>query len=137
MRHFPQTFEYHLIEHDNCIDQNLAFWLHEFSKNIHFCVDGDVDNEICRNYLEPLFHLLSTKPKVKKILEDSRDSIPSPSSWVKIQIMGFWKQKVCWHYPAMFCLITSSKLSGQQFEFDGEGDGIESRLSSKNIFYFI
>ena len=24
-----------------------------------------------------------------------------------------WKQKVCWHQPAMFCLITSSKLSHQ------------------------
>ena len=28
-----------------------------------------------------------------------------------------WKQKVCWHHPAMFCLITSSKLSCQWFEF--------------------
>ena len=26
---------------------------------------------------------------------------------------NFWKQKVCWHHPAMFCLITSSKLSHQ------------------------
>ena len=24
---------------------------------------------------------------------------------------NFWKQKVCWHHPAMFCLITTSKLS--------------------------
>ena len=23
---------------------------------------------------------------------------------------NFWKQKVCWHQPAMFCLITSSKF---------------------------
>ena len=30
---------------------------------------------------------------------------------------NFWKQKNCWHHPAMFCLITSSKLSRQQFEF--------------------
>ena len=26
---------------------------------------------------------------------------------------NFWKQKVCWHHPAMFCLITLSKLSHQ------------------------
>ena len=26
---------------------------------------------------------------------------------------NFWKQKVCWHHPTMFCLITSSKLSNQ------------------------
>ena len=51
--------------------------------------------------------------KVKKILEGSLDSIPSPSPSVKIQIMGGkvcsrwkgktllgWKQKVCWHPPA-------------------------------------
>ena len=54
--------------------------------------------------------------KVKQILEDSLDSIPSPS--VKIQIMGgkvglrckgktlgivnFFVQKVCWQRPAMF-----------------------------------
>ena len=30
---------------------------------------------------------------------------------------NFWKQKVCWHYPAMFCLITSSKISRPWFEF--------------------
>ena len=30
---------------------------------------------------------------------------------------NFWKQKVCWHHPAMFCLITSSKFSRQWFEF--------------------
>ena len=53
-------------------------------------------------------------------------SIPSPSPSEQIQIIGgkvclrckgktlstnFWKQKVCSHHPAMFCLITSSKLS--------------------------
>ena len=74
------------------------------------------------------------KVKEEKILKGSLDSIPSPSSSVKIQIMGktlldwpinFWQQKVCWHHPAMFCLITSSKLSRQKFE----GDEIESRLS--------
>ena len=26
---------------------------------------------------------------------------------------NFWKQKVCWHHPVMFCIITSSKLSCQ------------------------
>ena len=30
---------------------------------------------------------------------------------------NFWKQIVCWHHPAMFCLITSSKLSLPWFEF--------------------
>ena len=29
---------------------------------------------------------------------------------------NFWKQKVCWHHPAIFYLITSSKLSLQLFE---------------------
>ena len=24
---------------------------------------------------------------------------------------NMWIQKICWHHPAMFCLITSSKLS--------------------------
>ena len=65
--------------------------------------------------------------KVEKILNGSQDSIPSPSSSVKIQIMGgkyrqniagygqqtFENQKVCWRQPAMFCIITSSKLSRQ------------------------
>ena len=77
--------------------------------------------------------LLKTFPneaiKVEKILKGSLDSIPSPL--MKIQIKcgkvclrckgktllalstNFWKQKVCWHHPAMFCLITSSKLSRQ------------------------
>ena len=71
----------------------------------------------------------SSNCKVEKILKDSMDWISSPS--VKIQIMcgkvclrcksktllgvvnKFWKQKVCWHHPAMFCLITSSKRSHQ------------------------
>ena len=38
---------------------------------------------------------------------------------VKANIVGccqnFWKRKVCWHHPSMFCLITSRKLSCQQF----------------------
>ena len=56
--------------------------------------------------------------KVEKILKSSLDSIPSPSTSVKIQIFAWgvnvkhcwvlstncWKQKVCWHHPAMFCL---------------------------------
>ena len=62
--------------------------------------------------------------KVKKIQEECLDLISSPSPSAKIQIIGgkiwlrckgitllglstnFWKQKVCWHSPAMFCLIT-------------------------------
>ena len=70
--------------------------------------------------------------KVEKILKASLDLIPSPS--VKIQIMGgkvclrcksktllgvvnkLLKTKVYWHHPAMFCFITSSKLSRELFE---------------------
>ena len=72
--------------------------------------------------------------KVEKILKGSLDSIPSPSPLVKIQIMGrkvclkckckkllgvnkLLKTKACCHHPAMFCLITSSKLSLQKFKF--------------------
>ena len=73
--------------------------------------------------------------KVKSVLKGSLDLIPSPSPSVKIQIMGrkvclrckgktllgvvnkLLKQKKCLHHPALFCLITSSKLSTQQFEF--------------------
>ena len=68
--------------------------------------------------------------KVEKILKGSLDSIPSPSSLVKIQIMGgkvCWRCKgktllgnvkkllktKCWHHPTVFFLITSSKLSHQ------------------------
>ena len=71
--------------------------------------------------------------KVEKILKGSLDSIPSPHihrqwkfklragkfAWgVKAKdcwalSTNFWKQKVCLHHPAMFCLITSSKLSRQ------------------------
>jgi hypothetical protein len=46
--------------------------------------------------------------KVKKILKDSLDLISSPSPTVKIQI---WKQKVCWHHPAMLCLITIPQMN--------------------------
>ena len=62
--------------------------------------------------------------KVEKILKGSLDSIPSPSTSVKIQIMGgkvclrckgktllggankLLKTKFCRHHPGMFCLIT-------------------------------
>ena len=66
---------------------------------------------------------------MEKILKSSLDLIPSPSPSMKIQDMGrkiclrckgkrlLTKQKVCWHHPAMFCLIKSSKLSRQLFEF--------------------
>ena len=63
------------------------------------------------------YHIWSRIFKVKKILKGSLDSIPSPSPPVKIQIMG---GKVCLGckgktllHPAMFCLITSSKLPHQ------------------------
>ena len=69
--------------------------------------------------------------KVEKIWKGNPDSIPSPSPSVKIQIMGgkfawgvkakhywalstnVWEEQVCWHQPAMFCHITSIKLSRQ------------------------
>ena len=48
--------------------------------------------------------------------------------------------KVCWHRPAMFCLITSNKTFPRKIWIfaEGEGDGIESRLSAifLNLFYF-
>ena len=86
-----------------------------------------------------------TSVKVEKILKGNLDSIPSPS--MKIQIMSvkiclrskgkhcwvlstnFWKQKVCWHHPAMFCLITSSKLSPNSVQCSG--DNIWIGISSK------
>ena len=64
--------------------------------------------------------------KVEKILKGSLDLIPSPSPSVKFKLWTgkfawgvkakhCWAfhlfSKVCWHHPAMFCLITSSKLS--------------------------
>ena len=67
--------------------------------------------------------------KVEKILKGSLDSIPSPSPSVKIQIWAgkfawdvkakhglalltkFWKQKVCWQHPTMFCLYNLGKRS--------------------------
>ena len=76
-------------------------------------------------------HQISFSHKVKKIWEDSLDSIPSPSSSVKIQILvvkfvwcvkakycwmlsiNFWKRKGSWHHQAMFCIINSNKLSHQ------------------------
>ena len=75
--------------------------------------------------------------KVENILKGSLDLIPSPSSSVKIQIMAgkvclrckgktllgvvnkLLKTKSLLTSPsnAMFCLITSSKLSRKQFQF--------------------
>ena len=81
----------------------------------------------CTDYT--LLHVWLSLFKVENILKGSLVLIPSPSTSVKIKIMGrkvclsckgktllglstnFWKQKVWWHRPAMFCLITSSKLS--------------------------
>ena len=41
-------------------------------------------------------------------------------------LLGIWKQKICWHHLAMFCLITSRKLSRQWFEFSLKGKVIWS-----------
>ena len=70
--------------------------------------------------------------KVGRILKGILDLIPSPSPSVKIQIMGggevclrckgkkllgvvnkLLKTKSLLNHPAMFCLITSSKLTRQ------------------------
>ena len=79
--------------------------------------------------MEILWFLPQHLGKVEKILKGSLDLIPPPSPSVKIQLIAgifawgvkakhwwalstnFWKQKVCWHHPAMFCLISSSKHS--------------------------
>jgi hypothetical protein len=45
--------------------------------------------------------------KVKKILKDSLDSISSPSSSVKIQIIGW---KVCWRCKGKTLLSLANKL---------------------------
>ena len=42
---------------------------------------------------------------------------------------NFWKQKVWWHNPVMFCLITSSKLSPNSVQCSG--DNIWIGISSK------
>ena len=83
------------------------------------------------------------------------DLIPSPLPSVKIQIMGgivclrrksktllgivnkLLKTKVCWHHPAMFCLITSSKLSSQKFEFSLKMKVIGSNPGYLLIFFSI
>ena len=93
-------------------------------------------------------HWSNTTGKVKNIQEDSLDSVSSPLPSVKIQIMGrkvflrflakqswalptnFWKQKVCCHHPAMFCLVTSMIL------IFTEGDWIEIHAIFLNLFYF-
>ena len=65
--------------------------------------------------------------KVEKISKGSLDSIPSPSTSRKVGRFTWgvkakhcwvlstnvWKQKVCWHHPAIFYFIASSKLSRQ------------------------
>ena len=93
--------------------------------------------------------------KVEKILKGSLDSIPSPSSLVKIQIMGgkvCWRCKgktllgnvkkvlktKCWHHPTVFFLITSSKLSCQWFEFSLKMKVMDwIKAIFLDIFYFM
>ena len=93
------------------------------------------------------------KVKVENILKSSLDSIPSPSPSVKIHIMGrkvclrcksetlmgighkllnFWFSEFCRHAPAMFCLITSSKVSCPQFEFS-----LKVKVMQSNTGYFL
>ena len=70
--------------------------------------------------------VFNAQGKVENTLKGSLDSIPSPSTSLKIRIMGgkvclrCKRQNIAWHcqqtlktkihHPAMFCLITSSKL---------------------------
>ena len=42
---------------------------------------------------------------------------------------NFWEQKVCGHYPSMFCLITSSNHSCQKFGFSFRMRRMRSNLS--------
>ena len=59
--------------------------------------------------------------KVEKILKGILDSITSTFSEdlnyglenIARSCQQTWKQKVCWHQPAMFCLTSSRKLSRQ------------------------
>ena len=112
-------------------------------------------NTKCYSYKKHKKFMNSKTHKVEKILKGSLDSIPSPSPSVKSQIMGgkfawgvkakhcctlstnFWKQKFCWHQPAMFCLYTSSKLSTHNLNFHWRWrwwDWIWVTFS--NLFYF-
>ena len=45
--------------------------------------------------------------------------------------------KVCWQGPAMFCLYKQIFLPIIWIFTENKGDGIESRLPFKNIFYFM
>ena len=49
----------------------------------------------------------------------------------------FWKQKVYWHHLAMFCLITSSKLSRQYFEFSLKVMGLNPGYLLKSFLLFM
>ena len=79
--------------------------------------------------------------KIENVLKGRLYSIPTSSTSVKIQIMG---KKICLRCKGktllgvvnkllkvkIFCPITSNKLSRFWIFTEGEGDGIESRLSS-------
>ena len=65
--------------------------------------------------------------KVEKILKGSLDSISSPSSSVKIQIIG---GKVCFRCRGKTFLGIVHKLLNTKVCGQREGDGIKSRLSS-------
>ena len=93
--------------------------------------------------------------KVEKILKGSLDSIPSPSPSVKIQIMGgkicmrckgktllgvvnklLKTKNFCRHHSAMFCLITSSKLSRQWFELSLKMMGLNPGYLLKSFLLY-
>ena len=75
-----------------------------------------------------------TNIKVEKILKSNfkvwvgkfASGVKAKHCWALSR--NIWKQKACWHHPAMFCLFTFPWIIWIVTE--GEGDEIESRLSS-------
>ena len=80
--------------HFSCGFQDFKFW----------CLMLASWTELALTFLANLFVLHSCKTKF--------NTVPY---WALST--NFWIQKGCWPHPAMFCLITSSKLSCQLFEF--------------------
>ena len=56
-------------------------------------------------------HHLQRLWKLKLLMEKFTLGVKAIHCWVLSP--NFWKQKVCWHHPAMFCFSTSSKLFHQ------------------------
>ena len=56
-------------------------------------------------------HHLQRLWKLKLLMEKFTLGVKAIHCWVLSP--NFWKQKVCWHHPAMFCFSISSKLFHQ------------------------